>query len=566
MTKSVISYEEKRLEKLPPQELSRYLMQLPVKRRLDLILQRTDADAVVAALPEQDFYYFVKEIGPDDAQSLLALARVDQLNHIFDLEWWQKESLLPAKSLEWLERLARSSEEKLLAWLYQVDFELILSLFKKWLTVAVAPDDVDLLEAVDELPKNTLDDQYYWETRYPQYEDFIRLLLSLLFEVHYGFYKELMNHILFTIEAEVEEEAYRFHRGRLEDLAIPEYYDALEIYRSIRPEEIVANKEQAWRKSGDLSAPSFALALLPEQDFLTRVLQEIQDTALIDTLQLELAALANKVIVADQLSVDNPDALQRAVSKVAAYLNLGLQMRVGSDTKAAVKALREIFLEHLFRLGQAQVARLRSRMQQVVQRGWLSMWPGGLKCLEPDWMEAAELLLAKTPQLLRPASSTGLTVSSAREDFFRSREDLFRGKHLIDVIISLGPLFEALEIDLERVTQALWQQGQIRTIEDITLGSLIWTAAARFQFSGKWEALPIPLKIWPTLFPALEADKIESVIGSWVDKVLPEPGHRDLAQAYLSPLFEAYDAEMIPFNKYNQPDPRMMRFFIFSRE
>jgi hypothetical protein len=566
MTKDVLSFEEKRLEKLPPRELGRYLMQLPVKQRFDLILQRADAEAVVAALAEQDFYYSLKEIGPDDGLPLLALARIDQINHILDLECWRKESILAAKGVEWLERLARASEEKLLAWLYQADFELLVSLFKNWLIVAVGPEDVDPVEATEYLPRHTLDDQYYWETRYPQYEDFLKMLLSLLFEVHYGFYKELMNSILYAVDSEAEEEAYRFHRARLEDLSIPDFYDALEIYRSVRPGEIVANKEQALRKPEDLSPPSFALALLPREDFLSRALRQVQDADLIDTLQFELAALANKVVVADQLPPDNPEGLQRAVDKVAAYVDLGLQMQTKGNLEASVRVLREMFLEHLFRIGQAEVAKLRGRMQQVVQRGWLSRWPAGLKCLEPDWMDATELLLGKTPKLLRPATSSGLTAGSPREDFFRSRQDLFRGKHIVDAIISLGPLFDALEVDHRRVSEGLWQQGQIRAIEDITLGILIWTAAARSQLSGKWEVLPLPVSGWPTLFPALKADVMENLIRSWVDRVLPEPGHRALAEAYLGPLFEAYSTEMIPFDAQNPPDSHMVRFFLFTRD
>jgi hypothetical protein len=281
---------------------------------------------------------------------------------------------------------------------------------------------------------------------------------------------------------------------------------------------------------------------------------------------MELAALANKVVVADQLSPDNPEALQRAVGKVAAYVNLGLQMRAHGNLKAAVKVLREIFLEHLFRLGQAQVAKLRTRMRQVVQRGWLSKWPAGLKCLEPDWMDAAQLLLAKTPQLLRPASTSNSALSSSKEDFFRNREDLFRGKHFIDVIHSLGPLFDALDVDAERVGRGLWQEGQIRSINDITLGALIWTAAARFQLTGNWEALPIPAKKWPELFPALEARNLQIAVRTWVNRILHEPGDQALAEAYLSPLFEAYAAEMAPFNADNQPEPQMVRFFLFTWE
>ncbi|MFP5213409.1 MAG: DUF6178 family protein, partial [Acidobacteriota bacterium] len=304
---TVIDFEEKRLEKLSAEELSRHVMRFPVKRRMELILSRHDADAVVKAMPEQDFYYSVQEIGPEDSLPLLAMARVEQLEYLFDLEWWQKDRIAAAKALGWIEKLSRTGEEQLLSWLYKVDFELLVALFKQWIRADVVPEETDPMEAAERLPKNTLDDLYYWEASYPQYEDLLRLILSLLFEVHQGFYKELLNHTIWGAQTEIEEDAYRFHRARLEDFAVPDYYEAMEIYRAISEKELTPGKESALRVSEEAQPPSFALALVSADDLLGLALGEIEDPALIDLLQLELASLSNKVVVADQLPPDSPD-------------------------------------------------------------------------------------------------------------------------------------------------------------------------------------------------------------------------------------------------------------------
>ncbi len=567
MDRGIIDFKEKRIERLPPRELSSHLMSLPVRQRMEIVLQREDAEAVVQAMPEQDFYFTVKEIGPDDSLPFLALARIEQLDHLFDIEWWMRDEVLPVEAVEWLERLGRASEEKFLAWLHEVDFELLVTLVKKWIRVSLIPDDMDPLEAREHLPRNTLDDQYYWEPRYPQYEDFFTRFFGLLFEVNQGFYRELMNDAIWSIDIEAEEEAYRFHRGRIEDQSIPDYYDALEIYRPLRPEEVVFRKEVTMaveEESDAVRAPSFAIALVPEGDLFGRALTGILDPDLLYTIQIEMAALSNKVIVADQMKPDTREALHFAVDKAAAYVNLGLFIKTAGDLKFAVRLLGDVFLEHLFRVGQTQVGKLKARMSQVLRRSWLSRWPTGLRCLEEEWMEMAELLLGKTPRLLRYSSNL---TQQPREDFFRTQQDIFRAKHAIDVIISLGPLFDALNPEPLRLEVRLWERGQIRGLNDVTIGVILWTAAARFLTAGRWELEPLSVGRWPEAFAMLSPEAIEGAVHKWIEKVLADPAHRSLAEAYLIPLFRAYSEEMTPFfESGGTPEPEMVRFFLFTAE
>jgi hypothetical protein len=565
MPANILDLNERRLEKLPPRMISRELMRLPAKRRLELILERADSAAVVAALDANDFFYTVQEIGPDDSLPMLALARVDQLNHLFDLEWWHKDSLEPSKALTWLERLLKAGNLKFVEWLYNADFELLVSLFKQWITVATAPDDIDLVEALESLPAKTLDDVYFWESKYPQYEDLIAHMLTVLFEINYGFFKELLNHTLFSPDSDVEEQAYHFHRARLADHAIPDFFEALEIYKAPKPDE---SAKMILRAPSDeeTTLPFFALALVSEGDLLGRVLRRIQDRQLSETIQLELASISNKVVVADQLPLDNTEALRQAVQKTLAYVNLGLELRSGDNPETAGKIVEDVYLEHLFRYASSEISKITGHLRLVTQQGWLAQCPAGIKCLDEEWHDAAQNLLSKTPRLLRAMPGEDAPGVIPRPDLFRTPRDISQGNHIVDVITAAGYLYGALSADPRSIEPVLWKEGQIRLLEDITLGVLILTAAAQFLASGSWRVEPLAVSQWPRLFPRLLPSEIDKVVMDWAFASVPDRKYRVFAEAYLSPILRDYDFEMRPFCGQNPPEPEMVKSFMFRED
>ncbi len=557
----VLDLEEKRLEKLAPRELAGHLMMLPVKKRLDFILRRADAKSVVAALGVHDFYFSVQEIGPDDSLPFLALADVEQLNHLFDLEWWEKDGLQASNAIAWLGRLERASEHNLLAWLYTADFELLVALFKKWIRVAVAEEDVDPMEARDQLPPNTVDDVYFWETLYPQYEELLTRVLNLLFDVNQGFYRELMNHVIWRGDSVMEEEAYHFHRARLEDDSIPDFYEALEIYRSISPGEIVAVEKTPDSTGEDASAPSFALALVPEGEILGKTLAAIEDPALLHMLQFELASLANKVVVADRLSPGSPAALRDAVAKAAAYVNLGLELVASGDGETATRALGSVYLEHLFRLAHARIARVRTRFDRIVRSGWLSQWPEGIKCLDREWMEQAELLLAKTPMLLRRRPGN---ASASEGDYIRTREDLKRAGRFVRTIERLSVPYAALRPQPGTIEKDLLPDSQIPGLADVTLGAMILTAAGQFLLNREWTPQPIPISRWPVLFPLVQPAALRKIIVDWVRTLPVEGSGNSPVMDYVDSILNVYAEEIRAFSETNLPEPRVAGFFLFT--
>jgi hypothetical protein len=546
----IISIDDRLIAKLPPRELASRLMAYPARKRLDLILERADAEEVVAAMPEQDFYLSVKELGEQNGLPLLALAKTEQLNHLLDIECWRREEVVAGKALAQLEEIAVANGEKFMAWLYQADFELLVVLFKKWMDVQLIEDEEDYHRS--DLPPHTLDGQYYFSLKY-------------LFESHREFYLELLTHVMNALDTEVAELAYQFHHGRLEDSGIPDFHDARTIYRPLQPEKIPAAAKGGFRPDTEAGAPTFALALIQEQSLLAAAMALIEEPPLRHVLQIELATLANKILIADELDPAEAANLRLAAEKAGAYLNLGLEETTALDVTRAAAALRGFYLEDLFRLAHTRINQLRSRLLTLLEKGWLSRWPHGLHLLDQEWLEPASMLLAKTPMILRQPSDDR---RSAMEDFIRSKADLHQAEELIATIEALHSLFAAIEQewrrDWDRLELLLWRQGQITNLRNVTLGNFLLTAAANQVATGSWQYAPLPVSGWPTIFPLLTPARLEAALHEHLTELLADKNLLAKAVDYLDPVLARYRTETGSFGPGQLPDPELVPFFLFT--
>ncbi|MCX7822561.1 MAG: DUF6178 family protein [Syntrophobacterales bacterium] len=547
-----------------------HLMTLPAKARMEAILDRIDAAQVVQAMNPQDLYLTVKELGPSDSLPLLSLASTSQWIHLFDMECWQKDQLIASQGIEWLDLLARAGYDPLVKWLQEVDFSFFISLMKKCLRVAVRPDEVDLTEALDYLPPNTIDDQYFWECRYPGYEDLVKYLLSVIFEMNYTFYREVMDYILYTLDAEMEEEAYRFRKGRLEDQAVPDYYDAITIYVPMEPTELSFEKEVVIKEELDLEAPSFALALInSREDLLTKAISEITDAPTLDYIRLELALVANKVLISDQIPLEDRDRVEEAMEKVSATVNLGLHIVSRSVSSMASIVLRKVFVEQLFRVGYSAIRKLHLRAKRLVKHGWISQCPTGIDILEGVWYETLELLLQPFPKLLRERPKM-----APLPDFFRTPQDIQTVREHLDTILAMGYLVDMLRVSWGDLERKLWSEGIFQGLQDIGIPQLLFTAIAHILSGHRIPSSlePISLKAWKDLFPKLHPDSISRCVNTLLDIRFPStaPTKKNIRRAldrYIGPLLEEYRQEMLPFfYRQEVPDPRFNRFILLSND
>ncbi|MEJ2284819.1 MAG: DUF6178 family protein [Desulfobacterales bacterium] len=113
------------------QEKRRQILEKSPGEALDLILQDPQQLPLVHSFPEQDFYFLIHDIGPEDALPLLALASEKQWDHIVDLETWQKDRIDLQSVSRWLGLLLDADQQRFIRWFLEQKLEFIeLYLFR----------------------------------------------------------------------------------------------------------------------------------------------------------------------------------------------------------------------------------------------------------------------------------------------------------------------------------------------------------------------------------------------------------------------------------------------------
>ena len=131
-------------------------------QKLDWILSMPQPAEFVTALAPDELYYWLRDIGKEDAYPLLEYASDDQLKSLVDIDAWSRHDLSVARWLDWLdlavavdhdtaERFIMSQDDELLMWLVTGD-------------VQVLPADADTAMIPDELQFFSSPDFLYYVT------------------------------------------------------------------------------------------------------------------------------------------------------------------------------------------------------------------------------------------------------------------------------------------------------------------------------------------------------------------------------------------------------------------
>jgi len=217
----------------------------------------------------------------------------------------------------------------------------------------------------------------------------------------------------------------------------------------------------------------------------------VDDPAVAGRIQSELAALCNRIAVADRLSVDGPDDLTALARKVHGYLTIGLEHLAGEGRRArpgrAAEALVRYGLEQIFRLGYGRALKLQWRARRWLARSWFAARNRGLAFWGERWMGVLGGLLLKRP-LYYDNYRDGTLY---RE--FRSTADTRRTDVLLDEIMAVDALLEAMDPPLPDLS------GDQR----LTWKNLLLTGWARHWLRLEASSEPIEVNRFRPFFEAL---------------------------------------------------------------
>ena len=366
------------------------------------------------------------------------------------------------------------------------------------------------------------------------------------------------------MEAELEEEAYRFRRARLEDRGFPEYYEAQNVFAYLDPrkfDELRAGHVKPSREGllhdEEMIPPDMALAMPSATNSLFNAALTAGFAAEGKRqLRSEMAMVTNQVLVARSVDYGDLDAVHVAVEMTHNYLNLALEHLASGDLNVAVENLRDTHLQLLFRLGVSLTIDLRTRAQAAVTR--LGLDPKKTReipYLDSPYREAIAGFMLRQPRFYEALDGGG---SIAMRDF-RSMRDLHIGYAMVDQIDRRRSCSARCSIDI--ASPCFRSQ---MAAHEIRLSQIVLTGLGRLALDNRLAIDPIEGSRLTAMRAAIMSgqpgrltEEFHRKIDSALAERLDEAARKRTAE-YLNSCVNALEDEFANLGGEREIDPRFI--------
>jgi len=444
-------------------EQRKQILMLPPEHAMEKILAFKHPDALVHSFVEQDFYFLIHEIGPEDCTPLLAMASQSQWEYILDMEIWNQDRIITGDMTRWLYLLFNADPKRFIQWFLSEKTEIIEFYLHKSLNIILRIHDQDPSDFGDDF--FTLDDTFYVRIVDSDEESdsdmldkelkhqFLNHFLKKLADYDFIQYQKVLLETIHVLPAETEEEAYRLRTVRLAEKGLLPFSEAVGIYKPMTPEEIEKKLIQLSRgiKGPEdsilyrIRSPISPSELADNQENLfSRSLKSNSINDILPLVQSEFAALCNQLISADRKPVQNRDQLKEVVKKACGYLSIGmehlsgLRQKMSSDQIAAV--IERYPLKWIFRAGYGRVLMLKWRAQKWQRNSWYHSKELSLTFWDEFRMGVLGGLMIKKP-LFFDNYETGVLY---RE--FESSADIEKTADALEKIMEMDRLLSLIKI------------------------------------------------------------------------------------------------------------------------
>lgn len=575
----VLSIASSRLLPEDPEEAERVFNSLPIKHQVDLLLRShgkerlhylflaKNPEQLVQRLPELEVFLTVKEIGDKDAIPFIAITTPEQFQFLLDLDFWKKDELDPAKILHWMEVLLECGEKKIAQFIQSTDLEFIALLLKKFLRVSTLEGEP--LEIEETVPPFTLDHYYFVHFAGKETRSILERFLKIFSLIEPGSYQKLMEALVWELDSELEEGEFRIRNARLSEYGFPDFEEALEIYRFIRPDSLLLKKAAppvAEQEEGDKNRPAFYLTFLNESPFFSAVIAQIADPGEQDRLKIEMTALSNRAMVAEATDLSRFEEIERIAKKVFHYLNLGLQYLSAQEKTKALEILRSLPLQEIFQCGVSLTYLLKRKAEALLNGRWFNADRRNLIFLDPPYLGRFEGILKKRPSQDRNGKEEdfkNIQELEETKDFIKRIETvvIFLGKHLD---VSPGSL---KELDLKGCHPGNWR--------GITLSTLFLTALANQVLKGSFRFEAIEEARLNDLFSRVfDRDRqgkgvvkmeIRNGLKDWLDSIEDDESSRNHLLAFRDFCLDLLEEQFGKIPTGEEIDPRFVKGLLICK-
>src|SRR6266404_4362666 len=399
------------------------------KQKLDLIFSAPDPEQLVRALPPQELYFALVDIGPDDAAELVAMSSPEQFRHFVDMAAWHgpEEGPRTPEVIRWL-RLAREGSddlEKFRKQLWALDIELLAQVLRRELHVH------DLTEEEPPSPQDpgmayyTSDRRFLLEFVGSGESGMLRELIDDLYAQDPFGAGRLIESIRWEVPTELEESARRWRDGRLRDAGVPEFEEAIAFYA--RP---------AQQKAQRFEPPSTQALTPPARPLLDEALELLSGEEL-ERAEEAIVYAANSALVANRVPLDDPEEIREQLAQARATLSLGLEILSGGEVRRASQVLADAPIRGVFQAAMGEAYRLQARARAVAANARIPQAQSATVLEEP--LESVVQALSRQPPLFHEPGQR-------RPRALGSRADVARAEALLDEAEATVALLTALHL------------------------------------------------------------------------------------------------------------------------
>ena len=363
------------------------IFNLPPEKALKAIAEHDYPVTLVQSMAEEDLYFLVHHIGPDDALPVIALASNEQWEYLLDMEVWEQDHIDAHHMTQWLSRLRKSDADRFTHWIANdKQEEMTLYLFRN-IELHIREYDQDPGEIDNTFSSE--DQTYYTRMRpYPkememqqeERDQFIKDLLNRISIYDHTLYRNFLLDSDTLVPAETEEELYRLRNVRLAEKGLLPFDEAIGVYQPLKAADLPNRSPKTDAFKGRI-IDAYPLPIEPdlpveEATLFTRTLAQIHDGPTLNKLQAEFAGLCNQVISADQKRIREKKSLAQIVQKVGGYISIGLEKAASEAGKEVPYANANLLQNHLladiFRVGYGCALALKWKTQKWHRTSWCS--------------------------------------------------------------------------------------------------------------------------------------------------------------------------------------------------
>ena len=369
--------------------------------RLNTLLEVPHPERFIPALPTQELYFFLQDVGASDCTELVRYASAEQLGGFVDLGAWERDRFSVDRFHDWFRLAGESSPAQIDKLLAAVDPELLVLVLQRSARV------YDVREAPEDVPEG--------EVMFPSPDGAFRLImaddddkLGLIQKVLSHLYakdleegRRLLQACRWELPSPLEESCYQWRIGRAGDMGFLSVDEAAEIEQPI---DIAALEEAL--SAGHLSVPDPVAAESPHPFagwFLARrggglllaeLLAGMADRDQRDRVLQGLVYLLNRRLSFRGLDLGEWGLVRQETDHVWRMTSLGVERLLPAAGGEAASLFDRLPLVALYRTGATLLRALSQRAAALQRRAALrpgqnpfdppaDFWLEGLRAVPP---------------------------------------------------------------------------------------------------------------------------------------------------------------------------------------